>query len=133
MKSIFRSGLALVLALVLLAAGSGMTIGRMVCLKSGRSFVKLEPLNDCCAERGQGKATIGEHCCSIQNFVLQTDQFVFQKISFDQLPAILPVFSFAAQDFITTLHIQQAPFVVADQPPPPGGKILLQRLQTFLI
>jgi hypothetical protein len=133
MKTLFRSSLAFFLVLVLLAAGSGATIGRMVCLKSGRSIVRLQPVNDCCAERTQKTSTIGDHCCSIQNFVLQTDQYLFQKISFDQPLAILPAISFAAQDWMTALQARHASFFVADRPPPPGGKILLQRLHTFLV
>ncbi len=104
MNKLVRISTSLLLSLFILVSGSGLIIGKMVCLKSGSVQISANEAKDCCTDEEQ-KVEFKDQCCAITNFSFQQQHFLAQ----DQLQLkspdnfsliVLPEFlSFATTNF----------------------------------
>jgi hypothetical protein len=85
-----------ILSLFLLMGGSGLVIGKMICLETGFTFYSAGEIADCCDDE-KGGASVGEKCCEISTVVIQQDDFVNEgHIILKSQPALVPaLFLFA--------------------------------------
>ncbi|CAN5316304.1 hypothetical protein BH09BAC5_BH09BAC5_11160 [soil metagenome] len=78
MNKLVRISTSLLLSLLILVSGSGLIIGKMVCLKSGMVIISANEAKDCC-EKEDGKSAIKDNCCAINNITFQQQHFVGQN------------------------------------------------------
>jgi hypothetical protein len=78
MKQFSRIATSLLLSLFILVSGSGLIIGKMVCLKSGYVQISANEVKDCCDEEGTA-TEFTDQCCAISNLTFQQQQFVGQN------------------------------------------------------
>ena len=77
MNKIVRISTSLLLSLLILVSGSGLIIGKMVCLKSGYVQISANEAKDCCTDE-ELQTQFNDQCCAISNFSFQQQQFVGQ-------------------------------------------------------
>ena len=75
MKKRFRKLICLLFSAILLVSGSGLVVGKMTCLKTGKSLVQLSASQNCCGEKSQGTALYGK-CCELKNIVFSPGNYV---------------------------------------------------------
>jgi hypothetical protein len=102
MNKFVRISTSLLLSLFILVSGSGLIIGKMVCLKSGYVQISANEVKDCCDDE-EIATEFTDKCCAISNFAFHQQQFVAQdqlliKASDASSLILLPEF----QTFITT-------------------------------
>src|SRR4051812_7948527 len=78
MNKFVRISTSLLLSLIILLSGSGLIIGKMVCLKSGHVLISANEAKDCCKDE-KGKTEFNDQCCDISNFSFQHQQFIGQN------------------------------------------------------
>lgn len=135
MQKRIYSLLTLFLAAVMLTSASGVIVGKMICLKSGRELIKINCVEDhCCPEDANAAIpTIDSKCCLFQNYSIVTDQYLQAQQVLLKAPVWIsaPVsinFTFTPVPVAATSSVQ-----VCSKPPPRTSRILLQFHQTFLI
>jgi hypothetical protein len=102
MNKFVRISTSLLLSLFILVSGSGLIIGKMVCLKSGYVQISANEVKDCC-DNGKIATEFNDQCCAINNLAFQQQHFLGQdqlliKASDVSSSLLLPEF----QTFITT-------------------------------
>ena len=146
--NLFKKITSLSLAIVFLLSGFGFTIGKMVCLKSGKTEVSLEFIEDCCAkakkqnvaccdgeEISQEAITIikNENCCDISNTFLQLKDFNPSNKKLIPVASwiTLPIAPIVSSNTISSTTSSKLFF--ADLPPPLYGRTLLNFISTLTI
>lgn len=77
MKFWLKSSLSIVIGIMILLAGSGFSLAKMVCLKSGYTQISLNEPDDCCKhEHEHAPVTIEEKCCDISNISIEVFQYL---------------------------------------------------------
>lgn len=72
-----KSVVSILLGALILVTGSGVTLAKMVCLKSGHTEITLNIPDDCCKhEHAHAPVTIEEKCCDITNMNVDILQYV---------------------------------------------------------
>jgi hypothetical protein len=79
MNKVVRISTSLLLSLFILVSGSGLIIGKMVCLKSGYVHISANEVKDCCDDEEEIKTEFTDHCCDISSLAFQQQQFVGQN------------------------------------------------------
>lgn len=80
MNSWSKSCIAVFLGVVILLAGSSLTLAKMVCLKSGATLITLTIPEDCCGHDCEGApVTIDEKCCDISSMHIETLQYLISS------------------------------------------------------
>lgn len=69
---------SILLSTLILFTGSGLIVGKMVCLKSGYELISLEQAKDCCDD-DSNKSKIDSRCCDISNFVFHPNIFISEN------------------------------------------------------
>lgn len=70
------------LSTLILLGGSGISLAKMVCLKSGYTEITLNTPDDCCAhEHEHAPVTIEEKCCDISNMSVDLENFIASSSS----------------------------------------------------
>lgn len=77
MNKFVRISTSLLLSLFILVSGSGLIIGKMVCLKSGYVQIAANEVKDCCNDDAL-TFQYKDKCCDISNVGFQQQQFVGQ-------------------------------------------------------
>lgn len=109
MKQFARISTSLLLSLFILVSGSGLIIGKMVCLKSGYVQISANEVKDCC-DHEEIKTEFSDQCCAISNLAFQQQQFVGQNqllIKASDVPSlvVLPEFLvFTTANFNSAQH-----------------------------
>lgn len=68
MKIWFKATISIFLGVLILITGSGISLAKMVCLKSGYTEISFATPDDCCKhEHEHSPVTIEEKCCDISN------------------------------------------------------------------
>jgi len=68
---------SITIAVLILLGGSGISLAKMVCLKSGYTEITLNTPDECCAhEHEHAPVTIEEKCCDISNMSVDLENFV---------------------------------------------------------
>jgi hypothetical protein len=126
MNKLVRISTSLLLSFIILVGGSGLIIGKMVCLKSGHVLISANEAKDCCKDE-KGKTEFNDQCCDISNFSFQHQQFVGQnqlvvKASSVSSAILLPEFLVSSA---TDLH-STSQFSFPSDPPEliPGSQAL---------
>ncbi len=103
MSKAFRISVSLLLSCLILVSGSGLIIGKMVCLRSGHTVIvpqKMEDCcktaDDCCEEETAPEFAFEGECCDVKNLAFEA--FDFTPVSDISLkaPAPLTLFSVPA-------------------------------------
>ncbi|MGL5891139.1 MAG: hypothetical protein ACRC3B_14715 [Bacteroidia bacterium] len=135
MQKRIYSLLTLFLAAVMLTSASGIVVGKMICLKSGRELIKINCVEDhCCPEdENTETATVESNCCLFQGYSIVTDQFLQSQQILLKAPVWIsaPVNNF----YSYTPELVAVPETVqlCSKPPPRTSRAVLQFHQTFLI
>jgi hypothetical protein len=127
--------LTLFLAAVMLTSASGIVVGKMICLKSGRELVKINCVEDhCCPEEASAAIpTIDAKCCLFQDYSIVTDQYLQAQQMLLKAPVWIPICFANSFTFTPEPAAADAPVQVCSKPPPRASRIVLQLHQTFLI
>jgi hypothetical protein len=110
MKFLPKLSVSVLLSLMILIGGSGISLAKMVCLKSGNSVIMMNTPDDCCAhEHEHAPVTIEEKCCDISNLNVDALHFLvsssahFEKaVSCAALPVQINIFTaiqFSSDEF----------------------------------
>lgn len=132
MKSLQKTA-ALSLLILFLVSSLGVTINKMVCLKSGNVKVSLTQVNDCCSEKNTSAYTIEAQCCVVHNTSFHLNDF--NPSQYNKIPVIsdcvLHYYHRKSEAVVCTKETTKLFFV--DLPPPPHGKQLLALISTLII
>ena len=143
---LFQKITSVFLALVFTLSSLGFTIGKMECLKSGKTKISLSKVEDCCAKKKKQNCCNEEQneydalfkikkadCCEISNTILQLKDFnPSQKKN-------VPAIDFCFLPYSTTFTISELtntnkPLLsFADLPPPLHGRTLLNFISVLTI
>ncbi|MFY9308917.1 MAG: hypothetical protein WAQ28_07700 [Bacteroidia bacterium] len=142
---------ALFLSVIVLVFSLGITINRMVCLKSGIAQVSLGNIKDCCEKsnnrqpsenndyccsKGSKAFHLNEtHCCNLSStFFHLNDYSPSEKHTLPgAIDFTLPVCSSTNTSVIEHTEKGKLIFCSADLPPPLHGKQLLSFISVFII
>lgn len=134
MNKFIRISTSLLLSILILVSGSGLVIGKMVCLKSGYMQIAANEVKDCCDDE---KITpeFADQCCAISNVAFQQQNFISQnqlliKAADASSLVVLPEFlTFIAVDFEFSQHY----FSPSDPPDRLSGSEALPLLGVFRV
>lgn len=128
------------LAVIFLLSGIGFTIGKMVCLKSGKTFISLSAAEDCCSKKKNKEqqpltAEINKGgCCDISNTTFKLKDFHSSKINKAEAISFTLLANkeiYAA--VVKTGSVSNDQLFFADLPPPLYGKALLNHISILII
>jgi hypothetical protein len=91
-----KSAIAIFLGVIILITGSGVSIAKMVCAKSGHTAITLNVPDDCCKHAHEhAPVTLEEKCCDVSNLNVEALQYVNatqhnieKSIDFIELPSL---------------------------------------------
>lgn len=99
MSKAFRITLSLLLSGLILVSGSGLIIGKMVCLRSGHTVIvpqKMEDCcktaDDCCEEETAPEFAFEGECCDVKNLAFEAYDFTPVSDVTVKVPAPLTLF-----------------------------------------
>jgi hypothetical protein len=75
MKKFAGAFFSILLCVAILFGTQGITIGKMICLKSGRTIYSLKAPVDCCKKDAAGKDVIKPKCCDLKSSTLKLSGF----------------------------------------------------------
>ncbi|CAN5451537.1 hypothetical protein BH10BAC1_BH10BAC1_14110 [soil metagenome] len=147
--NLFKKITSFFLAIVFLLSGFGFTIGKMVCLKSGKTKVSLAIVEDCCKKaKRQSIACCDEEeqiqegitvikkgdCCDISNTHLQLKDFnPSEKKIVPEANCLSLAYTQITYADNTSLNSTSSKLFFADLPPPLHGRSLLNFISTLTI
>jgi hypothetical protein len=144
---LIRNITSVLLAAVFLLSGFGFTIGKMVCIKSGKTVISLSALEDCCA-KSKKKNCCNENkkenttsnfsfeksgCCDVSNTSISLKDFQSSKINKAEAVELLILSSKESFSSRAVTHSRIKKLSFADLPPPLYGKSLLTHLSILII
>ncbi|MCU0433122.1 MAG: hypothetical protein MUC87_06700 [Bacteroidia bacterium] len=129
----FYFTLTLLLSAVMLLSSSGIVLGKMICLKTGREVVKINSAADSCCLEEEQETELSKQCCTFKSYGITTDNYVQAQQLLLKAPVWIdaPLTSFASIPFY--VHHSPVPVQVCSKPPPRDARVTLQFNQTFLI
>lgn len=133
MNTRLHHALTLVLAAIMLVSASGVVIGKMICLKTGREVVKINSASDSCCPEPEQEAELTKQCCLFKSYAIATDNFVQSSQLFVKAPVWIEIPALQLPAISSLLTSQPLPVQVCSKPPPRSTRVLLQLNQTFLI
>jgi hypothetical protein len=117
MKRGLTLSISLLLSALILLGGSGLIVGKMVCLESGRTIFTAGAASGCCAKKTTA-AAFESNCCRLQNTVFTQSDFMPQATcflkTFPLSSVLLHEFSFASvatQSFENSAAIPKPPLL----------------------
>lgn len=117
MNRTIRITVSLLLSAFILLGGSGLIIGKMVCLKSGHTVFAAREMKDCCDKEDSG-FTISDQCCDISHVSFQQNDFLHEnQIMLKAAPVISIPFSASLISFCRNTNIQSLTICNSDVPP----------------
>ncbi len=110
MKIWFKASVSIFLGILILITGSGISLAKMVCLKSGYTSITLTTPDDCCGESEHPEdSVIEEKCCDISNvnvdvlhYLVASTQTLEKSIGWFVLPSRLVADFGSFEQLITT-------------------------------
>jgi hypothetical protein len=77
MKRWLKSSISIFLGILILVTGSGLSLAKMVCVKSGYTQITLSEPDDCCKhEHEHWPVTLEEKCCDISSMDVAMLQYL---------------------------------------------------------
>jgi hypothetical protein len=128
-----RHTLTFLLAAIMLVSGSGIVLGKMICLKTGREIVKINSAVDSCCTDEEQETEFEKACCTFINYSIATDNFVQSSLLLLKAPLWFETPAPLLPSFTLLLSSQPLPAQVCSKPPPRNARVMLQLNQTFLI
>lgn len=136
------------LAVLFLLSSLGFTVGKMVCLKSGKTKVSLSSVEDCCAKAKKQNANCCDEeqentssdfvvkksdCCDISNTTLQLNDF--NPSHKKELTAVEHTLFISESSFYFNTSVTENKSILsfADLPPPLHGRTLLNFISVLTI
>src|ERR1044072_824356 len=81
MKIWLKSALSIFLGIMILVAGSGISIAKMICVKSGYTSITLYTPDECCKHTNRhAPVTVEEKCCDISSMHVEVLQYLNSAI-----------------------------------------------------
>ncbi len=103
MNGWLKSTLSFLLGAIILVTGSGVSLAKMVCAKSGSTSITLNVPDDCCThEHEHAPVTIEEKCCDISNMHLDIMQYIVsatQNIQKSVVSVDVPAITFSFDSY----------------------------------
>ena len=130
---LFQKITAVFLCLFILAFSLGLTINKMVCLKSGKVKIALTPIKDCCSKKSSAKTSLKTHCCDFSSLSLKLNEYNPSQENHVLVTANYIAIANIVRYNYTTFIINKQPLLYSDLPPPLLGKKRLTLLSTFII
>lgn len=101
-----KSTLSILLGVIILVTGSGVSLAKMVCVKSGYTSITINVPDDCCQhEHEHAPVTIEEKCCDISSmhvdilqYVVSATQNIQKSFVSIEVPSTLSDFGYAQSD-----------------------------------
>jgi hypothetical protein len=124
MKRWLKSVVSVFLGIIILVAGSSVTLAKMVCLKSGYTSITLNEPDDCCKhEHEHAPFTFEEKCCDVSSMHLEALQYLvsssqnIEKLqAFIEVPAV--AFNFDSySEIVSSVTREHCDTELADSPP----------------
>ena len=133
MQKFIRLTVSFLLSALLLLNGSGLVLGKMVCLHSGHTVIRAKALNDCCDKNEKG-TIIRDKCCAISNVAMEQGNFIPGNLQFLKapLPVAADLFSIRLSGLFN-LRTFSAETPVAFSPPENYSRPALSEVCTFRI
>lgn len=119
MKAWLKSAISIFLGMLILVTGSGISLAKMVCLKSGHIEFSLNEPDDCCP-RSEHKAdvTIDEKCCDISSINVDVLHYIVSATqSIEKSVALFDIPSGIVFDFVSLEHVNTSHFCGLSDPP----------------
>jgi hypothetical protein len=117
-KKALHISLSILLSTIILVSGSGLTIGKMVCLKSGHKIISAKEAKDCCTD-GINTASIKDQCCDVSNFNFHPNNFLVSGNFTLKSPAAVQLF-LSAENFQSALISAISPQAIFASNDPPS-------------
>lgn len=125
MKKCFSSFLVIFLSLVILFGAQGFTIGKMLCLTSGKVDLSFSEPVDCCAKKESSNKVIKNKCCDLKSTTYKLSNFHQHFFSKLDLLNALPVSTNFSLDLFFTDQRAEHTIPVSKAPPLSGRDILI--------
>lgn len=125
----------ILLSALILLGGSGISLAKMVCLKSGYTEITLNTPDECCAhEHEHAPVTIEEKCCDISNMSVDLENFITSNYSqIIKTDYWLPVAFLINFDFFTFSEASLFNFNSRNADPDLSGPLVRILIQSFQI
>lgn len=125
----------ILLSALILLGGSGISLAKMVCLKSGYTEITLNTPDECCKhEHEHAPVTLEEKCCDISNMNVDLQQFITSN--YNQIIKTdywLPVAFLINFDFFTFSKASLFNFNMHNADPDLSGPLVRILIQSFQI
>jgi hypothetical protein len=126
MKSLFRSTISIVLGVMILLTGSGVSLAKMVCIKSGYMTISVSQPDDCCKhEHDHAPVTLEEKCCDVSSmhvaalqFLIASSHNIEKSFVAIELPAALSSLGFDQSNQSVSLELRRHGTFLASSYPP---------------
>ena len=124
---------SVLLIMAVLLFSIGLTMNKMVCLKSGKIKISLHQVKNCCKEKTSDQTTIKSNCCDISSAFFGLDNYSVSEINAIHLSDIGNVLLGHNHFGIADTRNQKAPLYYGDPPPPFHGRKLLSFISILKI
>lgn len=133
MNKTIRIFISFLLSAFILLGGSGLIIGKMVCLKSGHTVFAAKEMKDCC-DLPESGYSFNDRCCDISSASFVQGDFVHTNHTLVKASAAYSICLFANHTPELAANLQQQIFI-SDVEIPPGryGESAQVFLSTFRI
>ncbi len=121
-----KSTLSILLGAMILVTGSGVSLAKMVCAKSGYTSISINVPDDCCKhEHEHAPVTIEEKCCDISNmkidilqYVVSATQNIEKSVVWFDVSSALSAFDYAQSDNSVCIELRRFSFPHESSYPP---------------
>lgn len=124
MNPLVKSTLSVLLSIMMLVTGSGVSLAKMVCVKSGYTTISVSDPDECCKhEHKHPPVTIEEKCCDISSVHISALQYLTtasQNIQKSLTCVELPALSFnfdVHSDVVSSVVREHCDTELTDSPP----------------
>jgi hypothetical protein len=125
-KTWFKSAISILLGILILLTGSGISLAKMNCLKSGDIEITWNTPDDCCKhEHAHAPVTIEEKCCDISSvnidilhYVVSATQNIQKSLAWFDVSSTLSVLDFGQNDKVVSTIIRQYTIPPGSSSPP---------------
>lgn len=114
-----KSTISIFLGILILVTGSGVSLAKMVCLKSGYTQFSLNEPDDCCPHADEVPAiSFEEKCCDISSMNVDVLHYLVSATqSIEKSVAVFDVPTGIVFDFVSLQHVNTSQFCDLADPP----------------
>lgn len=121
MHKALRISVSLLLSVFILLGGTGMVIGKMVCLRSGFTKYDVKTLKACCEKEERG-AVVRGNCCDISQVSFHQGNFIPENSTSFKAPLPVAIISATISPLLSGISLTVSPEKLTLHDPliPPG-------------